>query len=222
MERKQRLFIYDRKEMVVLILLGVAVAFFAFTLGIHLGKRVPPKPTTVAQQPEAAPVATVPDQTPNRQEFQEQSKNVAQAVDESLSQSLHEEVQRTGIKLDTPRQVELPNKVRTSERGAATPEAKKAEPAVADFAAAQRPAPHGKFTLQIGSYPSVQEAKDQVEAVEALGLKPYLRSAEIKGKGKWYRVYLGGYEEKAEAEKAGEKFRSQHVIDKFIVSKAVE
>ena len=40
MEQKQRFFIYDRKEMGVLLFLGVMVAIFAFTLGVHLGKKV--------------------------------------------------------------------------------------------------------------------------------------------------------------------------------------
>ena len=44
MERKKRLFIYEGKELTVLVILGSTVAAFAFTLGVHLGKRVSPKP----------------------------------------------------------------------------------------------------------------------------------------------------------------------------------
>src|SRR6476620_4017053 len=112
-EQKQRFFIYDRKEMGVLLLLGVLVAVFAFTLGVHLGKRVEQKPSTPAPHEaptEAVAVPTVPDQLPNRQELTEQSKGAQQAADETLSQALHEEVARTGIKLDTPKQTQLPEK----------------------------------------------------------------------------------------------------------------
>lgn len=82
--------------------------------------------------------------------------------------------------------------------------------------------PEGRFTLQIGSYPSIREAKDQVDSMEALGLQPVLRVAEIKGKGKWFRVYLGGFSSRDDAEKAGEGYRSQHVIDSFIVAKMID
>ncbi|MCM2323985.1 MAG: SPOR domain-containing protein [Oligoflexia bacterium] len=228
MERKQRFFIYDRKEMGVLLLLGVMVAFFAFTLGVHLGKRVGPK----GQNPsgfEASALPTVSDKLPNRQEIQDQTKNAQATVDESLSQALHDEVVRTGVKLDVPRQVQLPEKPRAKEAGATTPAVeaplslpKAAEAKVEVLEAARRVTPAGKFTLQIGSYPSLAEAKDQVDSMEALGLKPFLRAAEIKGKGKWYRVYLGGFVSKDEAEKAGQTHRAQHVIDSYILSKMPE
>jgi hypothetical protein len=49
-------------------------------------------------------------------------------------------------------------------------------------------------------------------------LSPFMREAEVKGKGKWYRLYLGGYPNKNAAEQAGEKYRSQRKIASFIVS----
>jgi cell division protein FtsN len=265
MEQKQRLFIYDRKEMGVLLLLGVMVAIFAFTLGVHMGKAIPPKPgvehaaTGHGEGHEA--VGTVADKTPNRQELNEQSKGAQQAADESLDQSLKEEVAKTGIKLDQPRQIQLPDKPRSENAGATTTagneshpahitndtapmqapaaHAPRAEnhaaapadqheattPAVAEPvtlpAAARRPSPAGKFTLQIGSFPAIDEARDQADSLEALGMKPFLRPAEVKGK-RWYRLYVGGFENHEAAEKAGKRYVAQHMVEAFVVSKMVD
>lgn len=240
MEQKQRLYIYDRKEMVILIFLGVLVASFAFTLGVHLGKRVP-TPTATEHAAEPKPIESAQDSVPNRQELQDHQADAAGSVDETLSQTLHDEVTRTGIKLDTPRQVDLPKKLKpAAPEKHATPEkhapaksethapaheaAKPAghEVALTAVAASRREAPSGKFTLQVGSYNSVSEAKDQVDAMEALGLKPLLRAADIKNRGRWYRVYLGGYPSAADAEKAGSRYVVQHVIESFVVSKMID
>jgi cell division protein FtsN len=242
MEQKQRFFIYDRKEMGVLLLLGVMVAIFAFTLGVHLGKRVGPH--GVAGGPaDAETIPTVPDKIPNRQELTEQAKGAQQAADESLNQALHDEVARTGIKLDTPRQVELPDKPVAKNAGATTgdrsaqevkpvakTEAKHETPvkaetkpaqAEADAVALHRPAPAGKFTLQIGSYPVLDEARDQSDSLEALGMKPFMRPAEVKGK-RWFRLYVGGFKTKDAAEKMGARYVSQHMVEAYIVSKMVD
>src|SRR5476651_1191800 len=99
MDQKPRLFIYDRKEMGILIILAMMVAIFAFTLGVHLGKKVPARPVVVGPV-DTAPAVTSQDKTPNRQELTEQGKGTQQAVDESLNQALHDEVTRSGIKAD--------------------------------------------------------------------------------------------------------------------------
>lgn len=196
----------------VLVLLAVLVASFAFTLGVHMGKRVGTKTVVESHAQDAHSVETAVDSVPSRHELQEQTKAAHQNLDETLSQALHDEVARTGIKLDTPRQIDLPEGVRKTKELASV--------VLEEIEAAKRVPPVGRFTLQIGSYPSVHEAKDQVDSMEALGLKPVLRAAEIKGKGRWFRVYLGGFPNKDEAEKAGEGYRGQHVIESFIVVSA--
>lgn len=231
-ERKQRFFIYDRKEMGVLMLLGVMVALFSFTLGVHLGKRITPSGPVLAEN-DAAPADTVADKLPNRQELAEQGKGIAQAVDETLDKSLHEEVTKSGIKLDTHIPVELPEEAKAPDAGKTSeaPKGQDKKPAETEqqvSAPSEKalslsfPRPGGTFTLQIGSYPNMDEARDQVDSLKALGMKPFLRTAEVKGKGKWFRVYLGGYESKDQAEKAGERFQSRHVIDAYIVAKMPE
>jgi len=237
MQQKQRLFIYSRREMGVLVLLGVLIATFAFTLGVHLGKRVGPK-ASVSSATFPATVPTVEDEIPNPQEFAEHLKGTHHAADESLDQSAHDEVARTGLKLEVGRQVSLPRGAKSDNAGATSPEGPQFKTAPAQdlgaaasrssaddlkgIPAALRPAPAGKYTIQIGSHPALKEAAEQANTVEALGLQPYLRSAEIRGKGKWFRLYVGGFPTREAAEKTGQLYRDQHLIDSFVVANGVE
>ena len=260
MEQRQRLFIYDRKEMGVLVLLGLVVALFAFTLGVHLGKRIGPR-GAISQLPiETIPIPTQADKTPNRQELTEQAKGVSLAVEESMNQVLHDEVARTGVKLDTLRQIELPDKAHNKTGGATTltsthnihgENAK--DPNKDGLAADNEPTVHsaiepvtagshamppkkiesveqaakpesagGKFTLQVGSYPTAEEAQPLIQSLEKLETKPYLKEVDLKEKGKWFRVFLGSYDSKEAAMEAGTRYQSAKTIASFIVSKHAE
>jgi cell division septation protein DedD len=221
---RQRLFIYDRKEIAVLFLLGIMVAAFAFTLGVHLGKRVGPKGMSPAGS-DMPPVATLSDQLPNRVEIAEQGKGADKALDKVLDQRLKDRVDQMELHLETPKPVELPENTHSKSSGATTvlPIAKKAAekepPADAPAAPAAASKTTARFALQIGSYPAETDAKTRLKELEEKGLKPFLREADVKGKGKWFRVYVGEFATKPSAEAAGEKYRSQNMIESFIVSK---
>ena len=78
---------------------------------------------------------------------------------------------------------------------------------------------HAKFTLQIGSYPSAAEAKSKMDALQAQGLRPYVRSAQVKGLGTRFRLFVGDFSSREDAEKAGKKYQSQRMIESFLVSR---
>ncbi|MFL5815610.1 MAG: SPOR domain-containing protein [Bdellovibrionia bacterium] len=256
MEKKQRFFIYDRKEVGVLMLLGVMVAVFAFTLGVHLGKRVTGKgapaghatPTTGV-----SPVAEVPSTAETEQAMVQPTavpSAMVAASEDAVNQATHDEVTRTGIKLEDTRQLELPEKAKSKNAGAtnvqphaqpteehqAAPEHPAAESenpqqkeALAELKALNEKAHHetshkvaGRFTLQIGSYSNQNEAQARVKDLEISGVSARIHATDLKSKGRWYRIYLGGFPTKAAAEKAGQKYRAQGVIDSFIVAKSVE
>jgi cell division septation protein DedD len=238
-EQKQRFFIYGRKEMGVLILLGLMVAIFAFTLGVHLGKRVTGKVVTAPVDPsDPAAALTLGDKVPSKEEMAEQGKNVDHAADESLGQALHEEVMKTGIRLDQPRQLELPKNSRSAKvpneppaHEASAESGTKTAPKHETLAEAEQSAEHesatpeeapaasGNFSVQVGSFPSQREAQHAANALNAKHVPTFIQSAELKGKGKWFRVFTGRFASRADAEKAGESFRAKRVVDSFVVAK---
>lgn len=105
------------------------------------------------------------------------------------------------------RQVDLPKQAKSGNAGATsiTP-----------------PAPGGKFTLQVGSYPTLAEAQGELKSINdrnpEKNVEPFLQPFEVKDKGTWYRVYLGSYESKKAAEEIANRFVKLKVIRNFIIS----
>jgi septal ring-binding cell division protein DamX len=216
MDKKQQFFIYERKEIGVLFLLGLTVAVFAFTLGVHLGKRVGSGKMVAESEKSAAPLPVI-NNSPSREEMGEPDKKdsvtTSQAsADENLGQVLHDEVMKTGVKMDAARQVQLPEKTETKVAGATEDTAKEKETP-----------PHAvlPYTLQVGSFSDLGEAKARIVGFEAAGLKPSIHTADLKTKGKWYRIYIGEFASIRDAEKAGKQFHAKNMIQSFIVAKRV-
>lgn len=203
-QQKQKVFVYDRKEVVVLAMISVVVAAFAFTLGVHLGKRVAPTPPP-GHASDAESVATVGDSVPNRAEIQEQAKGLLENADEAVEQDLREAVQKEGLKLEQKRQVELPKSTLSHNAGATTP---------------RHAATSGSFLIQIGSFPDLAEAESAMKAIEAHGLKPFVKKVDRGTQGNWFRVFLGPFEETRAAETAGKTYQSKKWIQSFIVTRS--
>jgi cell division protein FtsN len=203
MDKKQRIFLYERKEILILAALACLVALFSFTLGVHLGKKV-----TVAPQGASSTQVAIEggrDAVPSNLELQEQQKLQQGSIDESLQKNLQKEVGTTGIRTDISRPVELPKETIAEKTGK-----QPSSPAVAPVAKT------GKYTLQVGSYLTEKEADERTSALDALGMKPFRGSASVSGKQR-FRVYLGGFPTKREAEEAARRYQKDRVIDSFLV-----
>ncbi|MEO5968905.1 MAG: SPOR domain-containing protein [Bdellovibrionia bacterium] len=233
----QRLFIYDRREMVVLTTLCLVTALFTFTLGIHLGKDVG-TPAEASAELVAKHVAAIPDQVPAAQELVGPNKATQQALEESLYQTLHDEVVRTGIHLKAPYQIDLPENSKGHDTGSDSEEQTTSENEDTPSTEGNRKissvdeteteaAPTTKeshtevapYVIQVGSFPKLKEAEKKISELTHLELKPFMKEVDVKGKGKWFRLYLGNYSTKLAAEKAGKSYIAQHKIKSFIVSK---
>jgi cell division protein FtsN len=209
--KKARFFIYDRREVSILVLLAVMVAVFAFTLGVHLGKRagtkVQPNLAMGTDAEHKSEIAPALEATPTDEEIQARIRTQPPAAADLLAQATQEEVKRTGIKLDSPRQVSLPSSVEAGSKSADSPES---------------PEPNAsmkKYAIQIGSYPSLILAQLRVHELEGEGLKPVvIRKADVKGLGTRFRVMVGEFRTRQGAEKAGEIYRSEKKFDTFIIA----
>jgi DedD protein len=72
--------------------------------------------------------------------------------------------------------------------------AEKKKPAADEPAPASKPdADNGKFTLQLSAFQDQAEAEAFLATVKGAGYRAYVVSAEVEGKGTFYRVRLGNY-----------------------------
>jgi cell division septation protein DedD len=236
MEPKRRVFIYERREFALLLVIGVAVALFAFTLGVHLGKRVvSPNSVSGTLEPKTDPsvLPSVADAIPDRREVLEQQKGVTPAVEEALEKSLHEEVVKTKIRLDQPKVLDLPKKTRAEQAmpsseptpvTSVVPKAKQTDVRTSDSGADEESEsiPSGKYTLQVGSFPTATEAKPMLDRLRKAGVVAFVRRVDLKEKGKWFRIFIGGFPSIEAAQTAGARYRSENVIQSFIVARMPE
>jgi hypothetical protein len=199
-EKKQRIFLYERKEILILGALAGLVALFSFTLGVHLGKKVTTHQGSGAVH-SSLTIESGRDTLPSNLELQEQQKLQQDAIDDSLHKNLQKEVGTTGIRTDISRPVELPQKT-------VAEKADKSEKTVAARA--------GKYTLQVGSYLTEKEADERSQALGARGVKPFRGKGTVSGKER-FRVYLGGFPTKREAEEAARLYQKDRVIESFLV-----
>ena len=76
----------------------------------------------------------------------------------------------------------------------------------------------GLYTLQVGSHQDIAEANNQAEKLRAAGFEPRVVSVEIPKRGLWYRVQVGDFSNRDEANRFGATLRAKSLADNFIVS----
>ncbi len=76
---------------------------------------------------------------------------------------------------------------------------------------------NGQFSIQVGSYPNMNEASAKVEDWRGKGYPAFMMIADIPDKGRWYRVRIGGFGSKEDAQGYLEKFKSNESTEGIIV-----
>ncbi|OGQ22552.1 MAG: hypothetical protein A3I05_04315 [Deltaproteobacteria bacterium RIFCSPLOWO2_02_FULL_44_10] len=95
----------------------------------------------------------------------------------------------------------------TPEKGAASPQGvvrvKSAEAA--------------KYSVQVGSYSELSEANAAIDRWKGKGYAAYMMIADIPDRGRWYRVRIGGFESRENAEHYMEEIRTREGVEPLIV-----
>lgn len=59
----------------------------------------------------------------------------------------------------------------------------------------------GKFVIQVASLQERKKAEELRDRLNSMGYAPYIDSAELSDRGRWYRVKLKGFESREQAQK---------------------
>jgi cell division septation protein DedD len=94
-----------------------------------------------------------------------------------------------------------------------TPAAAHPAPKVPDATSAA-----GAFTLQLGASPNRDDAERQASRLREKGYAPYIVSAEVPGKGTWYRVRMGSFPTKDAATRYLQDFKRETQAEAFVAS----
>lgn len=227
METKPDLLVVHKKEVLIVLILFVLVAAFSFTLGLRMGKSMqssghstdnanacgPASTPLVKAIPESQEVSheVAHDEASNHSQgnsnhesasdheggtSQKASSNVAE---ETADAELAKEVHEHRIGLEKPIPMSLPKHKKTEKHASST-----------------------RYTLQVGAHRSAIEANQQISKLKKEGFDAFYFEAEIPGKGTWYRVGVGVFETKENAEKTATKWKTAKALPEYIIQKVSE
>lgn len=205
-QKAERFFIFTWKELFVISLLVIISMGFFFTLGLHYGKQLT---TTDLQQSEPmGKLAESPEIVPNRETLETASRHSGAATEETIQESTKAAVEKTKIKVDAPKQVNLP-----VEKVEAKPS--EAKPATSKPIASKQVQGYG---IQLGSYPSSTEAQNRVKIFAMRGIEAQVHTAEVSKKTR-YRVVMDGFKSKASAEQKAKELHNKNKIGSYVIIK---
>lgn len=215
MEDKNKLFVFEKKEVVLIFLFIVLIAVISFTLGVRTGKQLSLKYDNYTQQDvDTIDLKSVAEENidqviSNSQDNSfESSMDAAEVKDtkvvdnkeDSVEARLKEEME----KLAKEKVEVVPNADNetqnndTTETDVTAPEVKTKEDATyissdvdKDFV--------GKYTIQLFSHQSKEMAQDFADGFIIKGYDIIINEVVIPGKGKWYRVSVGIFNSVSEA-----------------------
>ena len=73
------------------------------------------------------------------------------------------------------------------------------------------------ITIQVVSLKKVEKVEQELLRLKSHGLNPFMRHEHVRDKGMWYRIYVGQFENRAEATRFAQKIKSQGIISEFWV-----
>lgn len=177
MEENNKVIVFEKKEIILILIFVVVLIITSFTLGIRLGKKL-----TLDE----AGIKPVDQKTVELKSGLEEDveKTVAEESkltdEEKLKKLMDESKTRLSDELEKFSADDKAQAVQTVEP--------KAPSAMA-----------GKYTVQLGSYPTMEEAKQFAEGFTVRGYSPIINETSISDKGTWYRVSLGLFNTAEEA-----------------------
>jgi cell division septation protein DedD len=60
----------------------------------------------------------------------------------------------------------------------------------------------GGWALHVYSLPNMESLQEELKILDRRGFKTAVKAVDVEGKGRWFRVFLGNFASRAEAEAA--------------------
>lgn len=203
MEENNKVVVFEKNELILLLLFVIVLVVTSFTIGIRLGKKIAfdesgfkgedVRAVELKSVDEEDAESTLSDDKKLTDE--EKLKKLMEESKERLTEELNKFSSTQPIKdesLESPR----PDLVVTDNQSSLS----------------------GKFTIQLGSYDNLEEAKLFAEGFVVRGYNPIINKATIENKGTWFRVSLGLFESVEEAKSYIKKENSLFSGQEYVIS----
>lgn len=175
MEENNKVIIFEKKEIIIVLIFVVVLIITSFTMGIRLGKKLALNESGIKTEDVKAV------------ELKSTAEEDAEATISADAQLTDEEKLKNLMDESKSRLTNELEKFSSAEKTSSPVES------------SQNSSMAGKYTIQLGSYNTIEEAKQFAEGFTVRGYGPIINEVKIAGKGTWYRVSLGLFNSVEEA-----------------------
>lgn len=105
----------------------------------------------------------------------------------------------------------------TQEKSAVPDEENKSEADKGTSVVRVKSVANARYSVQVGSYPKMDEATTSVEKWKTKGYAAYMMIADIPERGRWYRVRIGGFGTHEDAASYLKDFKSKENVEALVV-----
>lgn len=183
MEENNRVIVFEKKEIILILIFILVLLVTSFTLGIRFGKKLTGDmtPHTKTEVHKEEVVLHSPEE---------------ESADKALAESKALSDEERLLKLSEQSKDQLKNELSkfSETKLESTPAVSSVDPSIQTTSSMV-----GKYTIQLGSYNTVAEAKQFAEGFTVRGYSPIVNEVKIPEKGVWYRVSLGMFKTVEEA-----------------------
>lgn len=189
MQDNAKVFVFEKKEIFLIFMFVGIMSVTCFTLGVNLGKKLALEKSGITPQD----INTV-----------DMKSTTEESVDATLkTEDVSDEAKLKEMLESSKEKLNQELKEFAAEEKPVVEEKPKEEP-VGTVANPQNVVTSGnayvgKYTIQLGSYNSMEDAKQFAEGFTVRGYNPIINEVVIPEKGTWYRVSLGIFDTVAAA-----------------------
>lgn len=221
MEENNKLFVFDKKEIALIFLFMIVIAITSFTLGVKIGKKMMFATSGVSEQDlntiklksqQEEQIEKVVEETGSKtvdkEELSQDGFNKLQKEMDEIEKGgtptiqTNQSIKELSSPEKTQAQVQAPSKAQDTLMTSQEDEDKNASGV--------------KFTIQLGSYAKLAEAKEFADAFTIRGYNPIVNQVKVNGKP-WYRVSLGNFGSMNEAKEYVKKEESLFQGQEYVI-----
>lgn len=224
----------EKKQVLFLLVLVLAVSLLSFTLGVMVGRRGAPPQVVLPPVETPARIPVAKDGAAPASDSQSAPGEAAMQARPGENLTFYEALPKgdqapLGSGINHPPEEKKPAPVAAEAAPAPAPAAAPApaKPAPAPTVAA-KPAPAaeptavaktvttGAYVVQVASFPLLSDAQALKERLAKKGYSAYTQEADLGAKGVWHRVYVGPFDDSATAGKTVERLVAEERLSALV------
>ncbi|MBT3586141.1 MAG: SPOR domain-containing protein [Halobacteriovoraceae bacterium] len=211
MDEKAKLFVFAKKEVFLIFLFMLLIATTSFVFGVKVGKKFSfQREGFTTEDREKVDLLSGQEEKVHKQmEEDRPGEKTPQELQQEMHDNLRKKIEREFTQEEAAAAAETQKKNEIIPAKAIEPVAKIENPKkivipVTESTPENAPPSStrdkysGKYTIQLSSHRTLNEAEEFAKAFKIRGYNPIINEVEVKSRGTWYRVSLGVFANLAE------------------------